>query len=91
MYPKTEKDANNFGMLRLLFAVLVAFAHSFCFVDGSSHREPLFNAFHNLTSGELAVDCFFLISGYLVAQSLLQSKSMPSTWASGFSESILAL
>lgn len=62
-------------MLRLLFAVLVAVTHSFDFVDGNTDREPLFKAFHGLTFGDLAVDGFFLISGYLVTKSLLQSRS----------------
>jgi len=75
LQPLTERNDNNFGMLRLLFAVLVAFTHSFRFVDGNLNREPLIGAFHLFSFGDLAVDGFFLISGYLVTKSLLQSQS----------------
>lgn len=75
MPPPTKREDNNFGMLRLSFAVLVAITHSFDFVEGNTDREPLFKAFHGLTFGDLAVDGFFLISGYLVTKSFLQSQS----------------
>ena len=91
MHPKTKSDANNFGMLRLLFAVLVALAHSFCFVDGSIRREPLFSGFHVLTFGELAAVDFFLISGYLVTKSFLHSKSNAEYLGKQVLESIPAL
>lgn len=62
-------------MLRLLLAALVAFSHSFRFVDGNFNREPLFEAFHLFNLGDVALDGFFLISGYLVTKSLLHSLS----------------
>jgi peptidoglycan/LPS O-acetylase OafA/YrhL len=66
---------NNFGALRLLFAALVIVCHSSILLDGGNAREPLFAITHTLTLGDIAVDGFFLVSGYLVLQSLLSSGS----------------
>jgi peptidoglycan/LPS O-acetylase OafA/YrhL len=69
------RQENNFGLLRILFATLVILTHFFYFVDGNALREPLIRSFHNLELGDIAVDGFFIISGYLVTKSYLQSKS----------------
>jgi peptidoglycan/LPS O-acetylase OafA/YrhL len=66
---------NNFGVLRLLFAALVIVCHSCVLLDGSKNRDPLFRLTHTVTLGDFAVDGFFLISGYLVLQSLIASES----------------
>jgi peptidoglycan/LPS O-acetylase OafA/YrhL len=67
--------ANNFGLLRITLATLVILTHSFYFVDGNALREPLIRWFHTLEFGDVAVDGFFIISGYLVTKSFLQSRS----------------
>lgn len=69
---------NNFGFLRLLFAVFVIISHSAEIIDGNRSRELLTNIFGTLTLGELGVDSFFLISGYLVLQSFHASSSVLS-------------
>jgi len=61
--------SNNFTFLRLLLAILVLLSHSFELMDGNRSREILTNIFHTISFGELAVDGFFLLSGYLIVQS----------------------
>lgn len=57
---------NNFNLIRLAAAWLVLFSHSFP-LTGSP--EPFGIFFGYLSGGGLAVDVFFLISGYLITQS----------------------
>ncbi|WP_347554237.1 acyltransferase [Robbsia sp. KACC 23696] len=60
---------NNFGIVRLVAAVLVMFGHSFILQPAMSRVDPL----HTLTghdySGSLAVYAFFFLSGILISQS----------------------
>jgi len=66
---------NGFGFLRLVLASLVIIAHAPEIADGNKGRDPFLKAFGTITLGAFAVDCFFLISGYLVTMSLLRSPS----------------
>lgn len=67
---------NNVGVLRLLFASLVIVAHSAEMIDGDGRREPLHMLTHTLDFGTFAVDGFFLLSGFLIAQSMVRSSSV---------------
>jgi len=65
---------NSFDTLRLIFAVLVIFSHSFALGRGSDDTEPLFVLTHGqITFGNVSVWAFFVISGFLIAQSWTRS------------------
>jgi len=64
---------NNIGCLRLVLASLVIFAHSPEIIDGDKHREPLTSVFHTISFGALAVDFFFILSGFLITASYFSS------------------
>ena len=67
---------NNFGLIRLLLAACVVFGHTPELIDGSRVREPLTNIFGVLSLGEVSVDGFFLISGYLLTSSLVRKPAL---------------
>jgi peptidoglycan/LPS O-acetylase OafA/YrhL len=75
MIDSISRDKNNFGFLRLSFATLVILAHSPEIIDGNGSREILCRIFGTISFGDLAVDGFFLVSGYLITLSYLRSKS----------------
>jgi peptidoglycan/LPS O-acetylase OafA/YrhL len=64
--PRAVSRLNNFSSLRLLFASAVIFSHSPSILTGMVTLEPHLG---RATLGELAVDGFFLISGYLITKS----------------------
>jgi len=68
----SSSHGNAFGFLRLLFASLVIVSHSTELFDGNRGREPLTKLFGTISFGDLAVDCFFIISGYLVVGSYIK-------------------
>lgn len=75
---QVDSKNNNFGFLRLLLATLVIVAHSAEILDQNRSREILTNIFGTITFGELAIDGFFLISGYLILKSYLSSNTIKS-------------
>ena len=67
--PSLSGHANNFDVLRFLFASLVVFSHSYPLGEGHELREPLWRLTGQTTLGGLSVHCFFIISGFLIAAS----------------------
>lgn len=73
---------NNFQLIRLFAAAAVVYAHSYFFVSGNkiSGKSPYDgDVWYELTgmhSGMLGVQVFFILSGYLVSQSLWHRESI---------------
>lgn len=62
----TASNRNNFDFLRFFLAALVIFSHSYPLFYGSKDWEPFYRATrHQLEAGAVAVDGFFVISGFL--------------------------
>lgn len=62
--------SDNLVPLRLGLALMVVLAHAPELLDGGRAREPLTWLFGTVSAGELAVDGFFLLSGWLITASL---------------------
>jgi peptidoglycan/LPS O-acetylase OafA/YrhL len=59
-----------------MLAIAVIVGHTPELLDGNRSREPFTRLFGVLSLGEVAVDGFFLISGYLLTSSLLSNPSL---------------
>jgi peptidoglycan/LPS O-acetylase OafA/YrhL len=80
-----DKRANNFDFLRLFFALLVLYSHSYVLATGDQSRDPIvFLTRGQENGGSIAVDSFFIISGFLITASFERSK----TWFSYFKKRI---
>jgi peptidoglycan/LPS O-acetylase OafA/YrhL len=66
---------NNFNLLRLVAATMVLVSHSYVLATGLQALEPL-RWLPHFSLGGLAVDVFFVASGFLVAGSLLQRRDL---------------
>jgi peptidoglycan/LPS O-acetylase OafA/YrhL len=74
-----DKRANNFDFLRLFFAFLVIFAHSYAIATGGLSGEPVVRFTRGqVNAGTVAVDSFFIISGFLITASFERSRSLVS-------------
>lgn len=71
----TSGRDNNFNLIRFFAALLVLITHSFSLVTGDVNLEPFRSAF-GISLGTIAVDIFFITSGFLVTASLLTRKSL---------------
>lgn len=67
--------SNNFDFLRFALASLVIFSHSFALISRSNDTEPLMRLTRGgIDSGAVAVNGFFVISGFLITYSYLRGK-----------------
>jgi peptidoglycan/LPS O-acetylase OafA/YrhL len=70
-----QSRENNFNLLRMLAAGLVLFSHAFALSSGKASEEPLQSVMH-MTLAQIAVDVFFISSGFLIAKSLVHAASL---------------
>jgi len=76
----TGRD-NNFNLIRFIAAALVLISHSYALVIGTPEAEPLRSTL-GLTLGDIAVDIFFISSGFLITHSYLTKSDLKSfIWA----------
>lgn len=67
---------NSFGALRLLLALQVIVSHAYAHLNDAPD-EPLIRTFGGSTTfGDVAVDGFFTLSGYLITASFLNSRGL---------------
>ncbi|VVP27667.1 hypothetical protein PS900_04188 [Pseudomonas fluorescens] len=71
----SNSDDNNFNGLRFFAAMAVVLSHSFTLATGNPLNEPLTSAL-GINIGHIAVDIFFVSSGFLVTSSLLRSNTI---------------
>lgn len=68
---KSTDHGNNFNLLRFLFASLVIVSHVPELQNGNRSNELLTRVFNTISFGEMAVDSFFVLSGFLIVKSWL--------------------
>ncbi len=70
---KLLSSSNHFTLIRLLLSILVIYSH--CYPLGNFGSEYFFGI-GNDKYGNLAVNCFFVVSGFLITGSFKRSKSL---------------
>ena len=68
-----NRKSNNFDLLRLLFALVVAIAHC-----ATLSKVDFLSGIGKYLSSKVAIDSFFIISGFLIFMSYDSSKSLSS-------------
>ena len=70
-----ENRNNNFNLIRLIAGILVLMSHCYPLYFGSGASEPL-KKLVGISLGWVAVDLFFISSGFLIAGSLFNRKTL---------------
>ncbi len=72
-----QRKANNFDLMRIIFAWFVIVTHAYI-LTGSKNCDPICEfTNHYINLSYVGVKGFFVISGYLIFQSLLRCHSVP--------------
>ncbi len=72
---------NNFNLLRFFAAFIVLYTHSFSLLSGNIYDEPMRVAL-GMSIGDMAVDVFFVTSGFLITSSYFNRNSIVTfAWA----------
>jgi peptidoglycan/LPS O-acetylase OafA/YrhL len=71
-----ERRADNFLALRILAAVMVIYGHASHLAPAVSSKDIFVRWHWGIYSGDIAVDIFFLISGFLVTGSFLRKRDL---------------
>lgn len=69
---------NNLNLVRLIAAVAVLWSHSWPLTGASGGGDPVTHILPGLTAGEMAVNVFFGLSGFLITRSYLSASSVGS-------------
>ncbi|TNF65596.1 MAG: acyltransferase [Gammaproteobacteria bacterium] len=75
MINTTNHRDNNFDFLRFIAALLVIMTHAVVLTGTGIHPLKIFSG-NQLRVGDLAVDVFFTISGFLITASFLRSQNI---------------
>jgi peptidoglycan/LPS O-acetylase OafA/YrhL len=71
---------NNFNLIRFVAASLVLYSHSFPLALGIGNHDPV-RAVIGTTLANIAVDVFFITSGFLITNSFLKHDLRSFVWA----------
>ncbi len=73
----SRAKSNNFDAQRAFFATLVMFSHSYSLLRRGNATEPFYRlSGGQMAGGDVAVDAFFIISGYLISISWERSSGL---------------
>lgn len=71
----TDGRDNNLNLIRMVATLAVLVSHSFAIALGRVDAEPWRDAV-GMTPGDIAVNAFFLLSGFLVTASIVNRPSL---------------
>jgi peptidoglycan/LPS O-acetylase OafA/YrhL len=67
---------NNLNLVRLIAALMVMYMHAFALSSATLEQDLMYTlTFHKVLSGQVGVDIFFIISGFLIYRSYERSSS----------------
>ena len=68
---------NNLNLVRLVAALMVMYMHSFALCTNAQQQDLMYTlTFHKALSGQVGVDIFFIISGFLIYRSYDRSNNV---------------